>query len=71
MEDNARRTAIASAYAHAMKRLRANHSEEFTALLREVYAERGIEIRSRKSKEEKLAEELEKARLLLVQNGLL
>lgn len=63
------KSAVSKAHAEATRRLKQAHSDEWRSTLRSVYEEMGLEVRFRSTKEEKLAIELEKARLLLAQHG--
>jgi len=60
-----KRNVLSVAYAEATKRLRSRYKSEFKALLYEVYEERGVNVRRRRSKEEILADRIAEAKRLL------
>ncbi len=55
----------------AIQRLCKNHSQELRDITREIYAERGLEVQTRRTKQERLDEEIAQAKKLLIENGLL
>lgn len=71
MSDKTRTQQIAAARNAAIMILCRNHSQELRDISREIYAERGIEVRTRKTKQERLDEEIAEAKKLLIENGLL
>jgi len=67
-DENTTKSAAASAYAEATKRLRSEFDADFRAILQGVYEERGITVRVRRSKEQALQERIAAARALLAEN---
>lgn len=57
------------AHQEAAKRLRHKFHAEYRALLHEVYAEWGLEVRKRRSRQELLEDRLAEARRLLEENS--
>jgi hypothetical protein len=56
---------VTKAYQDAAAILRKRHDEEFHQILAELYVERGIDVKKRKSRAAKRREEIEKAKALL------
>jgi uncharacterized protein with PIN domain len=55
----------ARAYQEAAARLRRRHDEEFHEILNEVYAEWGMEIKKRRSRQQVAKDQIEAARRIL------
>lgn len=74
MEDsnvNDRQVAIAKARHLASKRLRKQYEAEWRTLLREAYAEVGVDVRLNRTAAERRAHSIAAARALLAEEGLL
>jgi len=59
---------LARAYQEASSRLRRRHDDEFHAILAEVYADWGIEVRKRRSRRQAARQRLEEAQRVLDQS---
>lgn len=72
MTDNTDRTAAARrAYSDAKTELQRNHSDEFHQILSRLYDERGIEVKKRRTKQQRIDAEIANARALLAEHGLI
>lgn len=61
--------AMAKCYNIATRELRNRHLAEFKDILQMVYADEGVEVKMRRSKEQILADRLAEAKALLEQHG--
>jgi len=59
---------LSRAYQEASARLRRRHDDEFHAILAEVYADWGIEVRKRRSRRQAARQRLEEAQRVLDQS---
>jgi hypothetical protein len=65
MTNEEHRKAVARAYQDALRRLRKAHDPEFHSYLAEIYEERGINVKKRRSHQQVKVDEIEAARRLL------
>lgn len=69
VSEEPRHKIITSAHQEAVKRLRKTFPGEYRGILADVYAERGVTVRKRRTKDEILADRLAEARRLLEENS--
>jgi len=65
MTNEEHRKAVARAYQDALRELRKRHDPEFHAMLAEIYEQRGIDVKKRRSRQQMKADEISAARRLL------